>query len=282
MYGVMAGVHRANDLWYNKKVLQKYGITVGDKMTFDEFFAAAEKLKVAGVSPLAVGDTSIWAATQLFENVLLGVVGADGWKDLFSGKMAWDDPKVKEALKLYGRMLQYENTDHGALTWDQAVAAVIEGRCAFNSMGDWAYGEFAKAKLKDNEDFGWVASPGTEKVFLIASDAFTLAKDAPHPAEAKAWLAAIGSKEAEEAFCPLKGAIPTRTDVDKSKFGPYQQWAINTFSNSTLLPSCVNGSAASAAFQQSLNDAITEFVVDKKVDKFAAAIVKASKDTLRQ
>jgi glucose/mannose transport system substrate-binding protein len=87
IYGVMVGVHRANDLWYNKQLLQKYGITVGPKMTFDEFFAAADKLRAAGVSALAVGDTNIWAATQLFENVLLGVVGGQGWKDLFSGKM---------------------------------------------------------------------------------------------------------------------------------------------------------------------------------------------------
>src|SRR4029077_2647844 len=33
-YAVLVGVHRGNDLWYNKKVLEKNGIKVGDKMTF--------------------------------------------------------------------------------------------------------------------------------------------------------------------------------------------------------------------------------------------------------
>jgi glucose/mannose transport system substrate-binding protein len=42
-YAVLVGIHRGNDLWYNKKVLEKNGIKVGDKMTFAEFFAAAEK-----------------------------------------------------------------------------------------------------------------------------------------------------------------------------------------------------------------------------------------------
>jgi glucose/mannose transport system substrate-binding protein len=74
-YAVLVGVHRGNDLWYNKKVLEKNGIKVGDKMTFAEFFAAAEKLKAAGVTPLAVGDSGIWATAQLFENTLLGTVG---------------------------------------------------------------------------------------------------------------------------------------------------------------------------------------------------------------
>src|SRR6202011_2421213 len=136
-YAVLVGVHRGNVLWYNKKVLEKNGIKVGDKMTFDEFFAAADKLKAAGVTPLAVGDTGIWASSQLFENPLLGLVGPQGWKDLFSGKMSFDDPKVKEAATLYGKLLKYQNSDHSALSWDQAVKAVEEGKCAFTSMGDW-------------------------------------------------------------------------------------------------------------------------------------------------
>ena len=100
-YAVLVGVHRGNDLWYNKKVLEKNGIKVGDKMTFAEFFAAAEKLKAAGVTPLAVGDSGSWATAQLFENTLLGTVGPLGWTDLFTGKMAWDHPKVKRAAEIY-------------------------------------------------------------------------------------------------------------------------------------------------------------------------------------
>ena len=73
IYGVLAGIHRGNNLWYNKKLLEKNGITVGDKMTFDEFFAACDKLKAAGIPAVGVGDSGIWASAQLFENTLLGV-----------------------------------------------------------------------------------------------------------------------------------------------------------------------------------------------------------------
>ena len=209
-YAVLVGVHRGNDLWYNKKVLEKNGIKVGDKMTFAEFFAAAEKLKAAGVTPLAVGDSGIWATAQLFENTLLGTVGPQGWTDLFTGKMAWDHPKVKQAAETYGKMLAYQNADHSALTWYQAVKAVMEGKCAFTSMGDWAYGEFAKAKMKDNEDFGWVSHPGTDGGFIIVADGFPLAKGAPHRQEAITWLKVCGSRDAQEAFNPLKGSIPSK------------------------------------------------------------------------
>jgi glucose/mannose transport system substrate-binding protein len=277
-YAVLVGVHRGNVLWYNKKVLEKNGIKVGDKMTFDEFFAAADKLKAAGVTPLAVGDSGIWATAELFENTLLGTLGPQGWVDLFSGKLAWDDLKVKQAAETYGKMLGYQNTDHSALSWDQAVKAVIEGKCAFTSMGDWTYGELIKAKLKDNVDFGWVAHPGSDGAFIIVSDGFTLAKGAPHKEDCVAWLKSCGSKEAQEAFNPLKGSIPTRTDIDKSKFGPYHNWSMDSFAKDKLLPSCVHGEAAPAAFQQSLNDAITAFVVDKNADALVKALAQAAKE----
>jgi glucose/mannose transport system substrate-binding protein len=279
IYGVLAGVHRGNGLWYNKVLLEKNGIKIGDKLSFDEFFAACDKLKAAGIPALGVGDSGIWASAQLFENTLLGVIGGQGWKDLFSGKMSWDDPKVKQAMTYFAKMQDYVNPDHSALSWDQAVGELMEGKVAFNSMGDWAVGEFVKANKKENVDFGWVSHPGTDDDFIIVADGFTLAKGAPHHDATVAWLKSIGSKEAQEAFNPLKASIPARTDVDKSKFDTYHQWSMNSFATGTLLPSCVHGEAAPAAFQQALNDAVTAFIVDKNVDNFANALVQAAKES---
>jgi glucose/mannose transport system substrate-binding protein len=179
IYAVPAGVHRGNVLWYSKPVLAKAGIKVGDKLTSDEFLADLAKLKAAGIAALAVGDTQIWATTQLFENTLLSVVGPEGWLDLLSGKLTWDSPKVKAAAQLYSKELDYQNAEHSSLTWDQAVKLVIEGKAGFSTMGDWAYGEFAKAGQKPNVDFGWVAFPGTDGSFISIVDSFTLAKGAP-------------------------------------------------------------------------------------------------------
>ena len=278
-YSVVVGVHRGNILWYNKKLLEKVGITIGDKLTFQEFFAACDKLKAAGIPALGVGDSGIWASAQLFENTLLGVVGPQGWIDLFGGKMQWDNPKVKQAMTYFAKMQDYLNPDHSALSWDQAVGALIEGKVAFTSMGDWSYGEFAKAGQKPNVDFGWVCHPGTDGSFILVADGFTLAKGAPHKEATLAWLKSIGSKNAQEAFSLLKGSIPARTDCDRSKFNLYYQWSMQSFARDALLPSCVHGEAAPAAFQQALNDAVTAFVVDKNVDNFANALVQAAKES---
>jgi glucose/mannose transport system substrate-binding protein len=277
VYAVLVGLHRGNVLWYNKKVLRKHGIEVGDTLSFEQFFSAAEKLKAAGLVPLAMGDAGLWATAELFENTLLGVLGPRGWQELFGGGMMFDDPRVKQAVRLYGRMLDYQNADHSALSWDQAVRAVIQGKAAFTAMGEWTYGELAKAGLKESEDFGWVSSPGTEDAFLMVADAFTLAKGAPHLSEAVAWLEMVGSKEGQEAFNALKGSIPVRTDADKGKLGAYQRWSMASFGQDVLLASCVHGEAVPATFQQALNDAISLFVADGNVDRFTGALVQAAR-----
>jgi glucose/mannose transport system substrate-binding protein len=276
IYAVLAGVHRGNGFWYNKALLEKAGVSVGDTLSIDEFFAAAEKLKAAGITPLCVGDQGIWASTQLFENTLIGTIGPDKYLGLWNGSVSFDSPEVKQAMTNYGKILDYQNDDHAALSWDQAVKKLMEGSCAFNSMGDWAYGEFVNAGKKDNVDFGWVSHPGTAGTFVIVSDGFTLAKGAPDRAATLAWLKAVGSKEGQEAFNPLKGSIPARTDVDRAKFGPYHNWSMDSFAKDKLVPTVVHGSAAPADFQQALNDAVTTFVVDRNVDAFATALASAA------
>jgi glucose/mannose transport system substrate-binding protein len=276
IYGVLAGVHRGNGLWYNKKVLDELGVTVGETMSVDQFFEIADKVKEAGIDPLCVGDTGVWASAQLFENTLLGVIGPEKYRGLWDGSVAFDSTEVKQAMETYGKMLDYQNADHSALSWDQAIQKLMEGKCVFSSMGDWAYGEFVKAGLKDNEDFGWVSHPGSAGSFMIVADGFVMAKNAPNYDNNLLWLKAVGSKEGQEAFNPLKGSIPARTDVDRNKFGPYHNWSMDSFANDALVPTVVHGSAAPADFQQALNDAVTTFIVDKNVDAFAAALNAAA------
>jgi glucose/mannose transport system substrate-binding protein len=226
------------------------------------------------VTPLALGSKDAFVAAQTFENTLLGVVGPENYTKLFAGELAWDDESVKEAMRITAQMFDMINPDHSALTWDEAVDLVIQGKAAFNSMGDWAYGEFVAKNVVDN--IGWVSHPGTAGSFVLVVDCFTLAKGAPNAENARNWLKVIGTKEAQEAFNPLKGSIPARTDIDKTKFSAYHQWSINSFANDKLVVSVAHGEAASPQFKQALYDAAAAFLVDKDVDTFAATLVDAA------
>ncbi len=273
-YSIPVGVHRGNGFWYNKTVMADNGIEVGDTMTLDQFFEAADKLKAAGIPALALAMKDTFAGAQTFENTLLGVVGPETYDSLFKGETSWDDPGVREAAEAYAKMLDYVNDDFSALTWDGATALVIEGKAGFNSMGDWAYGEVIAKKAQDN--IGWVSHPGTQGSFVLVVDSFTLPKGAPHAENAANWLKVLGSKEAQEAFNPLKGSIPPRTDANRDLFSPYHQWSMDGFAKDALVPSCAHGQAASPAFKQAFYDASTAFVTDKDVDTYISMLADAA------
>ncbi len=275
-YMVLLNLHRSNTLWYNKPLAERHGIAIGESLSHEELFAIADELAVKGLSPLCMGDAGIWANGIMFENTLLGVLGPERYLGLWDGSVSFEDPVVLEAVATYSRLLDYLNADHAALSWDQAVDKLVEGSCAFYSMGDWVYGELAQAGLSDNVDFGWVAHPGTENAFLVVSDGFTLARNAPHREEARNMLRIVGRREVQEDFNLKKGAICPRTDCDRTRFGAYLNWSMDSYATDTIVPTVVHGSAAPADFQQALNDALTVFVVDRNAEALARTLSQAA------
>ena len=62
-WSVPVNIHRSNVLWYNKKVLADNKID--PPVTFDDFFAAAEKLKAKGITALVLGDNNPFASFHI-------------------------------------------------------------------------------------------------------------------------------------------------------------------------------------------------------------------------
>ena len=269
-YSVPVNIHRANVLWYNKSVLEDNNIE--PPTTFDEFFAAADTLKAAGITPLALGDVEVWTSMHLMETVLLGSLGADGYNGLWTGETDWSGAEVTAALETFKRVLSYVNSDHSSLTWDQANDLVISGDAAMTIMGDWVDADY---KAKEFTDFGYMPTPGTEGMYDALSDTFGLPKDAPNPDAVTCWLRLVGSKEGQEAFNPLKGSVCARTDCDPSLFDPYLQSAIKDWKSDTIVPSLAHGAAAAQGWVAEILDAVTAFVADQDVDTFQSRLADA-------
>ncbi|WP_283153570.1 ABC transporter substrate-binding protein [Guptibacillus hwajinpoensis] len=277
IYSVPVNIHRGNVLWYNTSIFEENGVE--PPATFDEFFAAADQLQEAGVTPLALGDKEPWTATHLFETALLGTLGADDYKKLFTGEMSFSDPKVKEAAENFKKMLSYVNEDHSSRNWQDASQLVADGEAAMNVMGDWAKGYFVNdLNLKVKEDFGWVETPGTDGMFMVITDTFGLPKGVSNPEDVKKFLSVLGSVEGQDAFNPLKGSIPARVDADLSNYDEYGKETIEDFKNASLAPSLAHGSAAPEGFVTKVNQAINIFVTQQDVDQFISSLEDASGD----
>jgi glucose/mannose transport system substrate-binding protein len=276
IWSVPVNIHRSNVLWYNKQVFADNGLE--PPATFDEFFAAADALQAAGVTPLALGDNGIWTATHLMESVLLGAMGPDKYRGLWDGATDWNGAEVTAALETFAKMMAYVNEDHAALSWDQAAQLVADGDAAMTIMGDWAQGYFTSIGLEADVDYGWAPSPGTGGTFIMLSDSFGLPKGAPDRDNAVAWLTVCGSQEGQDAFNPLKGSIPARTDGDRALYDVYLQSAMDDFGSNEIAPSLAHGAAASEGWVTGFNDVMTLFVTDLDVAGAQSAMTQACMD----
>ncbi|WP_090233612.1 ABC transporter substrate-binding protein [Fictibacillus solisalsi] len=277
IYSVPVDIHRGNVLWFNKKVFADNNLQA--PKTFDEFFKVADKLKAKGITPLALGDKEPWTATMIFENILLGTLGNEDYQKLWTGDLKFDDPKVKKSAETFKKMLSYVNDDHSSRNWQDASQLVSKGDAAMNIMGDWAKGYFVNdLKLKVNEDFGWVATPGSEGQFMIITDTFGLPKGVKNVKDVKQFLSLLGSVEGQDAFNPLKGSIPARTDADESKYDEYGKQTIKEFKEAKLAPSLAHGSAAPEGFVTKANQAVNIFVTQKNVNQLIDSLNQASSE----
>jgi glucose/mannose transport system substrate-binding protein len=274
VYGVATGAHRGNVLWFNKKLLAEAGVAEpGPGYSLDQFASDLEALKSKGITGICLGAKDPFAAPQLFENAFLGVAGPERWNAITSGESPWDSPEVSAAAAQFAKILPFVDSDASASTWDQATKKLAAGDCAFESMGDWAYGELNKSGVKEGKDFGYVAHPGTDGTFVMVVDTFVVAQNAKHPEAARDWIAAITSKEAQLAFNKEKGSTPVRTDVDVSSLPEYQQQAAKDFRDNSLVWSIAHGEATNPQFQQSFYDAVAQFMQSKDTDAFVQALV---------
>jgi glucose/mannose transport system substrate-binding protein len=196
-YSVPVNIHRSNVLWYNPKVLAEAGVTANPKTDFDtleKFFAVCDTIKAAGKTCLSLGAP--WTAVHLFENIMIGTIGADKWNGLWASPPTtdWAGADVQKGIENFAKALTYTNADASTLSdWQPASKMVADGDAAFNIMGDWAYGYFANQPpnglaLTPHTDFDWAVSPGTYGVFNFLSDSFVLPVGVKHPNATADWL----------------------------------------------------------------------------------------------
>jgi len=273
-YSVPVNIHRSNVLWYHKGLFSQAGIDQ-PPATWDEFFSAAEKLKAKDIPALAIAESGPGFTGHVFENILLATLGTESYRGLFNGNTKWDDAKVTDALNTLNQALDYANPNYLSVSWGDVSDLIIAGKVAMMIMGDWTHGVF---KSKNFTDYGWAPAPGTSGVFMALSDSFGLPKGAKNRDNVVNWLKICGSKEGQDAFNPLKGSIPARTDADLSKYDEYLKSAINDFKSNQITPSIAHGAAAKESFMTDYSNVLNVMAAKKNVDEVQSKLVQAATD----
>ena len=268
---VPVNVHRVNWMWANADVLKKAGVKTTPK-TWDEFFSAADKVKKAGLVAVAHGGQN-WQDFTTFESVVLGVGGAKFYSDAMVklDQKALNSPTMAKSLETFRRIKGYTDAASPGRDWNLATAMVIQGKAAFQFMGDWAKGEFTAAGKVPGKDYICAAAPGTTNAYTFNIDSFAMFKlKDPAAQKAQADLAAaIMSPEFQEVFNLNKGSIPVRLGMDMSKFDDCAKLSskdfVATSKTGGLLPSIAHQMAVKPAAQGAIQDAVSQFWNDDKI-----------------
>lgn len=215
-YAVPVNIHNATWIWYSKGALAKAGVK-DEPRNMDEMFAAMDKLKAAGLVPLALGGQA-WQEHITFYTVLLHAGGQDLYNRFYRDRdvKTINSPEFKKVLTQFKKLKDYTDAGSPGRNWNDATAMLVSNKAGFQIMGDWAKGEFALAKQTAGKEFGCFAGFGGKAPYMIAGDVFVFPKTSDKAAiQAQEKLASVmTSPSAQVAFNNKKGSIPIRADVD--------------------------------------------------------------------
>ena len=185
----------SHGVYYNKDIFAKLGLSV--PKTWEEFLAAAAKIKAAGIVPVANSLGDEWdIAEVVFMSIAPNFIGGrEGRLAYESGKKAWNDADMVSAFQAMKDLVPFLPSGFEALTYNDSNALFATGKAAMYFDGSWTLGTFKDVPF----NWGVFAPPppaGKKAQVCFHADAgLTMNANTKHPKEAAEFLAWICSKE---------------------------------------------------------------------------------------
>jgi glucose/mannose transport system substrate-binding protein len=226
VFAVPVDIHGQNWLWMSKSALSKAGAQ--EPTDWDDVFPVLDKLKAAGLVPLAFSGQKVWER-NLFNAVLVGKGGNALWAAIYGKRdaAAAKSAEFTTVAETYGKLRGYVDPGAPGRNWNDATNLVIQGRAGMQIMGDWAKGEFAAAGQSAGKEFDCTIL-SKEGGYVMGGDVFAFPK-LKDPAQQKAQLLlakVMLEPETQILFSQKKGSIPVRLDLDVSSLDACAQKAM--------------------------------------------------------
>jgi len=153
--------YNVEGIWYNKKLFADNNIEA--PKTWNDFVAAGEKLKAAGIQPLSASGKQGWPLTRLVSGYLFSDLGADALKKVADGKAKLTDPEYVKAAQAVADLgaKGYFGEGVGSIDYDTSVNQFLTGKAGMFYMGSWILSNFSKkdANKIGEENIGFLPFP---------------------------------------------------------------------------------------------------------------------------
>jgi raffinose/stachyose/melibiose transport system substrate-binding protein len=139
VWEVPQSVTNPHVIYTNNKLLKRLGLTFPN--TFDELIAQSQKIRNAGLVPIAMDDKDGWQVQSCLLGALIGRTGGNGWFDrAISGVGgSFTDPEFVDALTVISQMAKAKMLSPRIVQADYGVAAreFTNERAVYMIDGDW-------------------------------------------------------------------------------------------------------------------------------------------------
>ncbi|MCP8971330.1 ABC transporter substrate-binding protein [Ectobacillus ponti] len=205
----------ADAVIYNKAIFKELGIEV--PKTWDEFIAAAKKVKDAGKTPFYFTFKDAWTTLPAFNVLAANTQGDDFFKKRAEGKTTFAEG-YKAAMDKFTQLLEYGHKDMGGKAYNDGNTAFAKGESAMYLQGIWAIPEIKKAN--PNIDLGVFPYPvtneaGKSKVVSGVDILMAQSSTSKHPKEAQKFIDFLLSEETAKTYTKEQNSFSALTGVEQ-------------------------------------------------------------------
>lgn len=282
-YIVPIGVHKTNNIYYNKKLFDQLGIKApSEPVTWEKFWALCEELQQKlpkGKYPLDLGDRKGWPATHVFETLMMGT-DPRIYEDFVNGKATTD--QIQKVLDQFKKFMGYVAPDHSARLWYEAAGRVVAGDYAMLLQGSWIQAFFTSQGWEYGKDYGTFAAPGTAGYFGFCIDAFVVPQGSKSVPNGLRWAYMIADPEVQKEFSKAKESISPYKDTPDSVYNAltkkFKQELLDT--KTVVYPSFTHGTSLPWQATTDLHSRISDFATSSNPDtaRYAKMITEAVKE----
>ena len=250
--------------------------------TYKEFVAACDKLKAAGITPIAAGGAngSAWALEIGVGVVGPTVYGPGFYDEMMAGKATFKDPRWVEAVKRYASLKPYFSDGFAGTDYTTSTQQFISGKAAMFFGGSFENGSF-KAQ-NPNLKFSIFPFPADDAATPLYTSAFSdgsygLVADSDNKETATKVLNFMASAEFAQLFADELGWPPARADVTVKDpvLGEMMAMSKNSTPYLTLVGFRWQTPTASSVLQAEIIDTVEGKITPEKL----AADIQAAVDT---
>src|SRR4051794_14297839 len=167
-YGVPYA-HYQVGLYYRKDLFEKAGVQA--PADWKGLLEACDKLKAAGIVPVAIGSKDLWPTAGWFDYIDLRLNGWEFQRALMDGKVAYTDDRVRSVFSHWRELLDRAcfNQGHVGMSWQEAQMLVYQDKAAMMLIGNFVVPNFP-AGIRERMAFA---------PFPVIDPAVVSAEDAP-------------------------------------------------------------------------------------------------------